>query len=1015
MVGFGSSLRLARRPGWDGAYFDYETLKLLLSQIEAVYEDVQQQWGLDPNDDDDTTDNTDILQDHPRRRNTGRTDDDIDDENPPNSRQQRRHRRIHRPNQQQQQSKQSRGNKNNNSNSLPEQLFLESDSDVAYGSMEEEDDDDDGNADNGDDQDDFYGTEEEEDPVQPFSLSHSQKRRNNKNEPISYASVDADNDDEGETTAQRQQNSSLCWGGTGNSSSSSSGWNASSKHGPNKSHHSSSSKAQKKREHSTAQFLPSIPDGTEEDAFYNILTGTMQHSATKASGGNNRAAANRFYMTAPNNISSNNNPNSQVNASALNDYFNQTTLQYFPTPTTPTPSNNNETTRLLPSTRTSDSVATTPTSLLYTFSSSAAGGGNLSPPSLGFFPRQQTNNASSSYDHPVGGGGGEHSKNSLSTDVFSSPMLPPYLRKGNRRSHASSMPRSTKPSRRQHRSRRQRNCLKQRNVVPRNLQIAHTKARAITERFLGLLRAETEKVMLFAQSRLGELADTAGSLRFPAFDEHSSTNNANRISSGNDGKTGGTYEFGDGGMHPSASSSSDDGAVGGLNGRQWTDSSDDEHDYDEKSNSGKVKISGRHHSLPTKRNGPMGVSPSASAYISMSKSVSGGGLSDDTPTNATARTKDMNGMYMVRRQIAHFEALRKNRVVFQRNEQILGEDMLFLSAVEEADGYTAVGVELIHVLKYVCVNLIAVRKICRKHDRLLMNRMLGGYYKTHGRNSPQDDSGRNTLGGMLARVSGDIYEAHPALIGQLNHYKLVGVYDKKIQKLANSRTVQVVSSCLALSLSEYEVARSRANALTILTRKDDTDDDSIDDSPSTASTISLTRLRFTVMSIFSLREVSRSKRQYFLSYLARATLAFTGIPVAGGGLDGCSRETLGFLVAYDPDAALLRDSGLLFEGLQRSQWARLPLADVMISTLAVATIPGDVSDDFASGILSTEQITVASAVSASPESKGSVWKGIIHGQLTRRRRFIAAKTLPPIALEHSRLSLFLYTVRHFSR
>ena len=39
MVGFGSSLRACRRPGWEAAYLDYETLKLLLSQIEAVYEE----------------------------------------------------------------------------------------------------------------------------------------------------------------------------------------------------------------------------------------------------------------------------------------------------------------------------------------------------------------------------------------------------------------------------------------------------------------------------------------------------------------------------------------------------------------------------------------------------------------------------------------------------------------------------------------------------------------------------------------------------------------------------------------------------------------------------------------------------------------------------------------------------------------------------------------------------------------------------------------------------------------
>ena len=39
MVGFGSSLRMARRTGWERAYLDYETLKMLLSQIEAVYEE----------------------------------------------------------------------------------------------------------------------------------------------------------------------------------------------------------------------------------------------------------------------------------------------------------------------------------------------------------------------------------------------------------------------------------------------------------------------------------------------------------------------------------------------------------------------------------------------------------------------------------------------------------------------------------------------------------------------------------------------------------------------------------------------------------------------------------------------------------------------------------------------------------------------------------------------------------------------------------------------------------------
>eukprot|EP00984_Skeletonema_dohrnii_P018364 scaffold8557_cov100-Skeletonema_dohrnii-CCMP3373.AAC.4 len=39
MVGFGSSLRMSRRRGWEDAYLDYASLRLLLTQIEAVYEE----------------------------------------------------------------------------------------------------------------------------------------------------------------------------------------------------------------------------------------------------------------------------------------------------------------------------------------------------------------------------------------------------------------------------------------------------------------------------------------------------------------------------------------------------------------------------------------------------------------------------------------------------------------------------------------------------------------------------------------------------------------------------------------------------------------------------------------------------------------------------------------------------------------------------------------------------------------------------------------------------------------
>jgi hypothetical protein len=958
MVGFGSSLRLARRPGWEGAYLDYETLKLLLSQIEAVYEEEGHSRLSRENSNSDPLWGTEMLNDHGkvkkrRKRKAGprTTVGDYKDE-----------------------------------------LFLESNSEAAYLSIDE---------------DDFTTTDEDDEdaenvryqPAKAFSLSYSHEHLSS-----------SDDDQKGE--------SSLCWGRGGASVGS-----------------NGSKKISKKRRKGAT--LPIISD-KDEESFYNV-TGNAAMGAT----------TNTFFMAGGNDDAAKT-PTTANPPMSSTDY--NASLQYFPIS-----GYSNEATALLPTSTTSPPAAS-----LFTFASTT--GESLTPPSRAQYPRHGSNSNKASWNNNRGVPGfGEYSQ-MMAGDSFSTPKThtvqpaplyqQPHAQQKGQSANQKKPDGRRKRERRARRVRRQKLRAKKERKVPLHLRIAHAKARAITERFLGLLRAETEKVLLFAQSRLGELADTAGSLRFPSFDEEYASNayNSQQESRGggnrhphnnNNNSRTGAYEFGDGGMHPSASSSSDDGAGGGMGGgRQWTDSSDDDEDNSNAVNN-KVNTNSKIGAIQSTRSAiqsTRSVSTAASAMMmSMPTSFSGGGLSDDTPTHATARTKDMEGMQLVRRQIAHFTALRKNRPVFQRNEQILGEDMLFLSAVEEADGYTAVGVELMHVLKYICVNLIAVRKICRKHDRLLMNRMLGGYYqRVRTRGDVQNSYSRNiagvkTLGGVVARLSGDIYEAHPALIGQMNHYKLVGVYDKKIQKLANSRTVQVVSSCLALSLSEYEVARSRADALTRLnsaasvesssSRKyfragvNESDGESVDDPPSTASSISLTRLRFTVMSIFALREVSRSKMNHFMTYLSRATLTFTGQPVVGEGLDGCSRETLDFIVSYDPDAALLRDSCLLFDGLKQNQWSRLPMADVMISTLAAATTPTNVAPDVATALLSREEKIVAHAVSAVPESKVFMWKGLINGQLPKltRSRSVYVKEIPLIAFRLNRMSSFLYMVRYRRR
>ena len=389
-------------------------------------------------------------------------------------------------------------------------------------------------------------------------------------------------------------------------------------------------------------------------------------------------------------------------------------------------------------------------------------------------------------------------------------------------------------------------------------------------RFRGLLRAEIEKVVLFANSRLGELSDTIGSLHYSSYEDDQEEMRKKYPS------------LVDGGMHQLSSSDSDGAStVSSFSGEQ-----DDNMDLD-----GNVRR-----------------------------------LKSDT----SSETK---------KQIMLRDRLRISKPMFQKAD-FLGEDFSLLSAVDEADAYTAVGVELMHLLKYVCVNIISVRKICRKHDRLLSNRMLGGYYQQLAMET-------NKSQGFNSQHH--FFHLNEARSQQFGGY-IAGLYDIKIQQIANSTTMQTVSSSLALALADFEASQSRSALLglglgskskgkgsgtgvaqpELPSRRRQTtrsrlkqavsyqisgqcfrggdestvgsQEDQEDENASTSSNTSLTRLRFVVTSIFGLREAARLKTVPFDYYSSRLFMYSIGPNVSGDGLNGCSRETLDFFCSYQPDA-----------------------------------------------------------------------------------------------------------------
>ena len=199
-----------------------------------------------------------------------------------------------------------------------------------------------------------------------------------------------------------------------------------------------------------------------------------------------------------------------------------------------------------------------------------------------------------------------------------------------------------KRTKRRRRSRRKRR-------VPIHILIAHSKARAITERFLGLLRAEVEKVTLFAHARMGELADTVGSLRFPSYDDGTIGNK-------------GDYPLSDGGIHPSASSSSDEF------GRtiSWSDSSSEDRD-DERI---KMALEQKMNTSGTNRGPRRSVAAVAASVTAASKRRSSLRRTSDNQASPhqgipgyPTLTSDQD---LALKQIQHAEQLRMARPTFQR-------------------------------------------------------------------------------------------------------------------------------------------------------------------------------------------------------------------------------------------------------------------------------------------------------------------------------------------------------------
>lgn len=252
------------------------------------------------------------------------------------------------------------------------------------------------------------------------------------------------------------------------------------------------------------------------------------------------------------------------------------------------------------------------------------------------------------------------------------------------------------------------------------------------------------------------------------------------------------------------------------------------------------------------------------------------------------------------------------RPMFRRSSFIVEDDLMLSTGVDESDAFTTVGIELLHLLRFICVNAMGVRKILKKYDKLLLNCMLGGAYKI--------------ANGNLSKQN-----------------RLVGTADAHLQSLANSMAIEAISESLRSALVEYKLEAKRAGELrrkkvgascgfksfepssrasfhflssenhvrSASDRSSSFDfpvvkplsasefDDEEESSVGSCTNLSLLRLEYTINAIALLRDAAKVMNTPFDVFLHRSALYIAGRNL--GGLNGSSREALDLLLPFNPD------------------------------------------------------------------------------------------------------------------
>jgi hypothetical protein len=197
--------------------------------------------------------------------------------------------------------------------------------------------------------------------------------------------------------------------------------------------------------------------------------------------------------------------------------------------------------------------------------------------------------------------------------------------------------------------------------------------------------------------------------------------------------------------------------------------------------------------------------------------------------------------------------------------------------------YTVIGVELLHLLKFVCVNAMGIRKILKKHDKIMLR-------------------------------AEQIFAQNEDLIDDLSksdHDRLVGGPEDHLQQLANSASVAAIYSSLVGALIDLEAAEMGLQNTDVYhaIEEGDGETNKMLKHQEQSFPTALVRFKCTVSSIRTLREYAQRVNTRFQEFLSSKAMILTGHDP--GGLDRSAQRALSLLIRFQPDSLLLMDEAAL--------------------------------------------------------------------------------------------------------